>query len=229
MTLRYRAGRDACTASKSHRSSTCPTRRSPALEHHCSRGTGTSGRARSGIAPCPASTSPEAHVLSGSLRRTQSSHSSPSPPEHKKRPGGGGTATAAAARHCLLRAPHPQWTCSSLGSFAVAVMVKGASWAPEGQPPPQGTCSPRVSGLSLLFLYKWGNHAWCVSCHRPSRAGSKAAGQLGHQLSGEQQPHSQEVAAPQQSVVMRCSLQRSHRNTDRRVGRIQRRTANNCL
>lgn len=53
---------------------------------------------------------------------------------------------------CLLRAPHPQWTCSSLRSFT----GKRVSWAPERQPPPQGTYSLRVSGLSPAISVQTG-------------------------------------------------------------------------
>ena len=72
-----------------------------------------------------AATSHEAHILLGLLRRMQSSHSSPCLPECKKRRGVRAQQQPQQRDTiCLPRAPHPQRTCSSLGTFAVAVTGK---------------------------------------------------------------------------------------------------------
>lgn len=139
-----------------------------------------------------------------------SSHSSPCLPEHKKRQGSRGTATAPTARHYLSAkssmsavdllftgefrsGSHGEW--SFLGSF------------PLREHAPQG-----FQGFPRLFLSKPGNHAGAAA--RCPGLAARRLGQLGCQPCGEQQPCSQEAEAPHQTALLRCSLQRPHRETE---------------
>lgn len=88
------------------------------------------------------------------------------------------------------------------------------------QPLPQGTHSPRVSGLSPTISVQMGHGATMLGVGAatgcPMLAARRRLGQLGRQPPGERQPCSQEAEAPLRTVVLRCSLQRDH--TERQKG-----------
>lgn len=154
-----------------------------------------------------AATSHKAHVLSGSLRQMQSSHSSLSPPECKKRQGSGGTATAPGTRH-YLSAKSSTSTVDLLltEEFHRKESFLGTREAatPSGNIFPKGfrafpcyICTNRETTLGV------GASAGC-----PRLAARRWLGRLSHQPPGERQPCSQEAEAPHRTVLLRCSLER---------------------